>query len=257
MAADWDRGFALEGAFNFRDFGGYPTVDGRSVRRGVLYRSGALSGITDADKLALAGLELLQFFDLRTTAEREKAKFTLPETWKAAYRSRDYTMSLGSFRMDSPDDPDPDEMRVMIDEAYGILPFEQAPSYRELLLSIAKGELPVLVACSAGKDRTGIFAAVLLDLLGVDRATIVEDYCASNASADALWQKFQFLFPSQHPRRREAWAPMINCEPRFIQATFAALEKAHGSVKGFCREIMAVGDDEISAIRRHLLTDAR
>ena len=256
MAEGWTRSVALEGAFNFRDFGGYPTVDGRAVRRGVLFRSGALSGLTDADKRMLATLELSQFFDLRTTAERERAEFTLPDTWKTTYRSRDYVMSLGNFRMDTPDDPDPDEMRVMIDEAYGILPFEQAPSYRELLLSIAEGELPVLVACSAGKDRTGIFAAVLLDLLGVDRAMVVEDYCASNASADALWEKFQFLFPTQHPRRREAWAPMINCEPRFIQATFNALEKAHGSVKGFCRDVMAVGDDEISAIRRHLLTDA-
>ena len=256
MAEDWNRSFALEGVFNFRDFGGYRTADGRYVRRGQLYRSGALAKLTDADRRNLATLKLSHFFDLRTTAERERAAFTPSEDWKIAYRSRDYAMSLGNLRMDSPKDPDAEELRAKVDKAYGILPFEQVPSYRELMLSIAGGDLPVLVACSAGKDRTGIFAAILLDILGVDRATVVEDYCASNACADALWEQFQVLFPSKHARSREAWAPMLNCEARFIEAMFKALEREHGSTLGFCRDALSVGDDELSAIRKRLLVEA-
>lgn len=171
----------LEGGRNFRDLGGYRAMDGREVRRGLLYRSGSLAGVTPAGVATLRGLGVVGLCDLRTSRER----LAEPVDWHAAmglsYWSRDYETSFGELRrlMESRL-PDAEAAQAAMMEGYRRLPFEQAPAYRELFRRLRDGEVPLIFNCSAGKDRAGTAAALILTALGVPRETVLADFALTD-----------------------------------------------------------------------------
>lgn len=129
----------LEGGRNFRDLGGYLTSDGRRVKWRKLFRSGSMAGLTAADYGSLSSLSIKIVCDLRTAQEIE-AELSTPKMARAA----------------------------MI-QGYRRLPFEQVPAHRELFRRLAAGDVPLVFNCSAGKDRAGTAAALILSALGVLR----------------------------------------------------------------------------------------
>src|ERR1700757_3836305 len=157
------RVLPLEGSINFRDLGGYPTQDGRHVRWGKLYRAGNMGGLTAADCAYLADLNIRSVCDLRTPEEREAA----PNNWALSaginYWCRDYESTFGVLRkLLASNLPDPEAARAAIIAGYRRLPFEHAPAYRVLFERIKSGDIPLVFNCSAGKDRTGTAAALIL-----------------------------------------------------------------------------------------------
>lgn len=246
----------LQGARNFRDLGGYRTADGRSVRWGKLFRSGSMAELTPADCDYLGGLGIRFVCDLRTTDERAAAPCAWTERAGTIHWSRDYLTSFGDLRgllrADLP--PTVTAVRTVMQAAYRQLPFEQAPAYRELFKRLHQGELPMIFNCTAGKDRTGIAAALILSALGVDREQIVEDYGLSN----------QLLDPLRHagnPNKKsllgrlspEVLQSIMGTHPDYLRSAFVAIEERHGKLERYLSEALGVGEDELACIRRELL----
>lgn len=251
-----ERTLRLPGGHNFRDLGGYPTADGSRVAWRKVFRSGTLANLTALDHEALRALGIRFICDLRTNRERRH----YPTRWMNDHAieiwARDYDHSSADLSAAlSGANPDADAARAAMKDLYRRLPYEQSPAYAELLRRLADGQAPLLFHCSAGKDRTGILGAVLLDLLGVDRATVIEDYALSEAHFDRLVEMFvrdRNIHDIDTSNERN-FSPLLRADPAYVEATFEILEEAHGGTEGYVRDVLGLSQAEIGTIRTLLL----
>ncbi|WP_084399113.1 tyrosine-protein phosphatase [Henriciella aquimarina] len=253
----------LEGGRNFRDLGGYKTEDGRTVKWGKLYRSGVMDGLTDEDYDYLSGLGIQVICDLRTARERAEE----PTDWQAGQveyltfpdPEEDDSMSLMTVFQDP--EVTPEKVSQAMAGAYADIAQDQVPAYREMFDRLAAGEVPLAFNCSAGKDRTGIGAALLLTALGVPRETVVADYALSEIYVDymeefagdeaALDEDSPYAFLAKLPP--EMVAPLMRSDPLYIETALLDMEEEYGSVLAFLHEEVEVTDEELEAIRAQLL----
>lgn len=253
---DFDRVVPMEGGHNFRDIGGYRTRDGRHVTRGLVYRSGTMSELSDADHILLDSLGLQLVCDLRSTGERSRRPSRLPDVVTFEIWARDHDMSAGDLmRIVHLPDTSAEHVRGVMIEAYRHLPYEQAPSYRALFRHIADGALPLVFHCAAGKDRTGIAAALLLDFLGVARADVIEDYCLTDrffsrgcelVAKDPIGNRLAGVDP-------HIWEPMMRADTAYLETMFFTIEQQHGSSEAFLRDELGLDDAALESIRSRLL----
>ncbi|MEM1270666.1 MAG: tyrosine-protein phosphatase, partial [Bacteroidota bacterium] len=258
-----ERVLPLEGGRNFRDLGGYPAADGRHVRWGMAYRSGVLSGLTDADYEHLAGLDIAVVCDFRSSEERESEA----TVWRGPSTPR--VVAWGYSDASDGDMADyfsqgvtPEAMRELMVGLYHQIAYDHAEKYALMFRQLAQGETPLLFHCSAGKDRAGTGAALLLTALGVPREVIVQDYALSErvvdyeiAFADAMAEAAETggtlaMLAQLLPEVR---APLFRSDPAYIETAFAQLEKNHGSVDVFIRDVMGIDDATLQALRDRLL----
>jgi len=246
----------LSGGHNFRDLGGYANRHGQTVARGKVYRSGLLTHLTDDDHRIMNDLGIRVICDLRTTKERASRPSRLPQAPAFAIWERDHVSSTADLvaRMAKPGFGGNDTRQMMID-LYRELAYEQAPSYRAILHKLAEGESPLVFHCSAGKDRTGIVAALLLDLLDVPREAIRADYLATDHAFDRLVE-IVMAMPSSRKLKslpQTTWEPMLRADPAYLDSMFDALTKNHGSTSGFLADELGLDAAAQAEIRRHLL----
>ena len=171
-----DRHHPFEGCFNFRDIGGYPTADGRSVRWGRYYRAGRQDRMTETDRASLKKLDIGTQIDLRKPDEiQDQGRGPLPDMG-ARYRNIPVIPEGGL-----------DQLSRLVGDTgisgkryLGYLEFgpESWIKLFDVLSDASSG--PVLIHCTAGKDRTGVSTAFLLSVLGVDRQLIEADYKLTN-----------------------------------------------------------------------------
>lgn len=253
---DFQRVVPMEGGHNFRDIGGYPARDGRRVATGLVFRSGTMSELKDSDHALLDAIGLQVVCDLRANDERKRRPSRFPEAATFEIWSRDYQMSAGDLVavMQRPG-ATAQLLRDHVIEAYRTLAYEQAPSYRELFLRLAHGPLPLVFHCAAGKDRTGIAAALLLDLLGVPRERVIDDYALTDqffsrgcelVAQDPIGDRFAGVDP-------KVWEPMMRADPAYLEIMFDTIETRHGSGEGFLRDELGLDDMVLSRIRERLL----
>lgn len=256
----------LEGGRNFRTLGGYETEDGKTVKWGKIYRSGVMDGLTENDYEYLSSIGIKVVCDYRTEMERTEE----PTDWEAGEidylyfpdPTDDMGASFGAiFR-----DPEltPQKVKDAFGASYFGMAHQQAPAYAEMFDRLAAGEAPLVFNCSAGKDRTGVSAALILTVLGVPRETIVHDYQLSDDYVDymseflneearqkAIEEGSPYAFLFQLPP--ETVAPMMASYPEYIETFFAAIEAEYGSVEVFLKEKVDLTDEEIAAIRANYL----
>jgi protein-tyrosine phosphatase len=178
-----DRRIALEAGFNFRDLGGHETADGRRVRSGVLYRADTLHRLTAADLDVLRRLGLRTVIDLRTRTELERfgrAGLTDDEVAHHHLPMVDEVRSPEArAQEDAPTPAERGGLYLRMLEGGG-------PAVAESLRVLTgAGALPAVFHCTAGKDRTGVLAAVVLGQLGVPDEAIAEDYALTEESVEA------------------------------------------------------------------------
>lgn len=236
-----ERLLPLEGGVNFRDLGGYATVDGRQVRRGLLYRSGSMAGLTEKDHDYLRQLDIAVIADFRSTDERMREPTRWPEGEEPIRRlERDYDLEFGEVVAVLRGTPDPEAARAAFASFYRRLPREFADQYRAMFAEMVAGNTPLAFNCSAGKDRTGVAAALILTALGVPRETVTEDYLLSNryykpkapadgAAQDPAAQLFARLPP-------EVVAVFMGVDAQFLDAAFAGMTEEYGSVEGYLEQ---------------------
>ena len=256
-AVSHERLVQIEGTLNFRDIGGYPTRFGHAVRRHTVYRSDGLAAVGDSGWERLTELGIREIFDLRHEVELRTAPYTAPDgvviTNLAIGPREVQTEARDVFELMKSGGPNDFGVDYMID-LYGRLFTDHAPVFGELLRQLSDVKrLPAVFHCTAGKDRTGIAAALLLSVLGVDRETVLDDYELSN----------EF----RAKRRIEELRPMLEAEgidvervrpylsaPRpVLDAALGAIESEHGGVEGFLTDEAGVSSGILDALRTVLL----
>jgi len=255
-APDPSRVLHIAHCHNLRDMGGYLAADGGRVRWRALYRSGLMTGLPDAAVSALSGLGIVAICDLRGSDERRRRPMVWHQGLAIDYWYRDYNLSLGNLQeIARRGTLSAGEMMTIVHELYRQLPYEQAPSYREIFRRLAIGRVPLLFNCSAGKDRTGIAAALVLSALGVSREAIAEDYSLTDRALERLIAIF--LEDPSHAGfaavPRELYLPMLRADPAYLDIMFDEIEARHGSTESYLRDVLGIGKQEVSALREHLL----
>lgn len=172
---------ALDGAFNFRDLGGTVAEDGR-LRHGLLYRADALNGLSDADRARVGELGIGLVIDLRERVEHDSNPDRTEET---GIRHR-YVPLHDNQLMNERGVWQPEQ-----DEQYRLYADRLAHRVAEAVSVVLASDAPVVVHCTAGKDRTGVVIAILLELLRVPRAMIEADYLVSYEFLEAspFWER--------------------------------------------------------------------
>ncbi len=167
-----ERILPLAGASNFRDLGGYPTTDGGITRWGQLFRSDTLHELTEADVELLRAVGLASVIDLRTATELERSGRGLLGKEGMAYLHASVLREEGgeSVAVPAPSDDDQAERYLWY------LDVGRRALADALTMVADPGNRPLVFHCAAGKDRTGVLAALILDILGVEHSVIVDDY---------------------------------------------------------------------------------
>ncbi len=236
-----NRLIELEGVSNFRDLGGYETADGRSVKWRTIFRSDTLASLTDNDVETVCGLGVTTACDLRYTEERanEPSRFLdhdRVEVLALGLERRPGTSFLDSFELST----DPRETaRTYLLENYREYPFLYAGAYRAIFERLLAGE-QLIIHCTAGKDRAGTAAAMVLTALGVPRETVFEDYLLTNT----YWDRGGREPPGMDD---DTIAAIFSAEVEYLAAAFETIETNFGTVDAYLAD--RVGLDEASRQR--------
>ena len=242
-----DRSIVFELAFNVRDLGGLPTEAGRAIRPGLLYRGDGVHRLAgdDLDKARPLGLRTV--IDLRTAGEIERG---------GRFPVQDYPVDWHNLpildRMWSEDDLVATTGAVaFLCERYLDMLTSGGPAIARIVDLVADGT-PLLFHCAAGKDRTGVVAAVLLGLVGVSPEEIAVDYHATAGAMAAFVDWLTVTYP-------EAIDSMTSQPPEYLEAPLEAmtmflerLDERYGSIQGYV-DSLGVDDTTVDRLRSHLV----
>jgi protein-tyrosine phosphatase len=247
MDQDLPRVLPLEGASNLRDLGGWPAADGRRVKQGRVWRSAALHALTDADLDRLGATGLRTVCDLRGTREAARAPSRLPPGAQAHPLPIEPFVGASLRDMLERGAATGEGATAVLRQAYLAYATDHLPVYRRLFtLLLEEARRPLLFHCSAGKDRTGLGAALVLTVLGVDRATVMADYMAT----DRFWRRDHPLPPGVPRAAAEA---ILATHPALLDEALDAAIAPFGSVEGLARDGLGLDHAGLAALRDALL----
>ena len=244
------RLIGLEAVHNFRDLGGYATADGRSTRWRTLFRSDGLYRLRGADDMSrVRQLGLKSVIDLRTEREQREQGIFPTDDIEVTF----HHLSIVDVTWSDTETPEFDDEVEFLVWGYRDMLEIGSSRFADAMHVLAQTDsLPAVFHCAAGKDRTGVLAALLLSSLGVDDAHICADY---GLTQDAMqrtiaWSKVH------RPELAERYATIpkayLAADPRAMQIILAELAQRHGSVRNYVREI-GVADNTIDALSNLLL----
>lgn len=241
------RHIPCEGSFNLRDLGGYPASDGRTVRWNVLYRADGLHRIPPDRLHTLAPLGWRTVLDLRTTGEVDTGAF------------RSYGVEVVHLPILRATWGVPDVTEV---EPVGFLSSHYLQMLDEGATAIAvafeilasSGHLPAVFHCSAGKDRTGVLAALVLSSLGVPDEVVADDYQLSATAVERLVAWLEETRPELVEEMARQPKAFLSCPAEAMHVFLAALRDRHGSVEGYL-DAIGVGPGVLADLRRSLLEE--
>jgi len=259
------RTLSFSGIHNFRDLGGYRTSDGRQVRWGKLYRSGALHDAKDRDLEVLQALKLDTLVDFRSSAEKAAEPDRLPPAHKfqvveiptldggdnsvaKEIMSRIETGDFADFR--------PNQFMLQANRDFA---GRFTPQYRLFMDTVlAAGGEPMLWHCSAGKDRAGFAAAILLRVLGVPQDVVIQDYMLSKQySLDARSKQLLLLRVFKGKEVADKLEVIMGVEQAWLEAGFAQIDEEYGSFDNYVRQALELDGQDIARLRTLLLEPAQ
>lgn len=260
-----DRHIPLQGASNFRDFGGYPTAEGRAVARGRLFRSDKLSDLTASDYAVLDAYRIRYVYDLR----RDSELVNWPTRWAGASPPelihapmfRDHHGNVLQRAADDGAKPDAELARkVMRDMNFRMVtePHSLANLSGIFARLVEPEAFPALFHCAGGKDRTGVTCALILLALGVSREDVVEDFMLTGVYYDAL-SNLDRNIPQvvgetrQGDWTREALLPIFGVEASYLGTALDVVD-AQGGIDLFLRDKLGMSPDGLQRLRDQLLT---
>jgi protein-tyrosine phosphatase len=239
------RHYNLQGASNFRDLGGYATADGRTVRWRHIFRSNHLGHLTETDVGVVRELGVKHAFDFRGSDERVAAACAVKEimvhsvpiepTVVAALRARLQARALSSA----------DALDIMRESYRGYVRLN-THSFRELFTHLVNDEVPLVIHCTAGKDRTGFACALILHALGVPESVIGEDYLLTNR----FYRRDLASAPDLPDEVRQA---IGSVNASFLAAGLETISERYGDLEGYFRDGLGLGPRERSELTKRYL----
>ncbi len=250
----------LAGARNLRDLGGYSTIDGRQIKKGMLYRSDHLKRVRRRHAEAVAALGVKRVYDLRTEKERERDPPTLAEIPSLEVVSLPVDCELIDpheiARRILRGDVEEGDFQGLMLECYRNYALNFTSEWSTLLRDMAEpGGLPALIHCTYGRDRTGISVAIVLRSLGVPEETVLEDYLLSNIfwESEAARLSFYASCCSFFQTPRSEVRALMEVRPEYLEAAFEAMDHKYGSFEGYLREGLGIDDATLERLRSALL----
>ena len=243
---------------NYRDLGGYITRDGRSVKWGQLYRSGHLADLTPRGLDLITSLDLYAIIDFRSAYETQRHPDRIPADIRALHlpvmdkanremsqeiRERMKDNNFVGFSADR-----------LITKAYRQFPTEFTPAYRSFIQTVLDANgAPVLWHCTAGKDRTGYAAAILLRLLGVDQETIFEDYSLSNQYVKKMNKRMLAVILARGIKAYRMIKPLYEVNLDWLKAAFDNIDEEWGSFDTYLSDGLDLSSSDVRQMRNVLL----
>ena len=252
------RKIVLDGTSNTRELGGYKTEDGRSLKWGVLYRSDKLSELTDADQEYLLQLGIKRVIDFISSEEKQNEPDQLPNTLKyiempieadGAIRPKVEAILKGDLNED---------VGAILVETNKEFISDFSGVYKGFIESLIENQEPTLFHCTAGKDRAGFAAALVLLAVGVPEKIVIEDYMKTNKYTEETIQDYinKINLYSLGSVDAEILRPLRGVEERFIRAALDEIKQKYGSVENFIRDELKIRDESIIELKNFLLTES-
>ena len=253
---EYSRVIQLKGTSNTRDIGGYETSDGSTLRWRQIIRSDNLSRLTASDFQKLEEMGLKTIIDLRTDRENEQG----PTKWKGDNPPQIYHFPIGRADNDwfnaqrkmlkSNRFTERQSLEHMVN-GYRMIAEEGLPSYQKLMsLVLDESNWPLMIHCNAGKDRAGVATMLILEALGVDRETIMEDFLLTN-EVSRTKEKATILSKERKNYGNRpgssmgkgrgpspnAWFPIVGVAPEMLEAFYSEADEQYGSIEALLTEI--------------------
>lgn len=239
--------FGFEACFNFRDIGGYETVEGRRVKSGVVYRSDSLHRLTSADLKIAAEVGVRTVIDMRSSGDVERDGGCALGDAVAYHHLPWYEDHTRPFEPSKPGDPTPDLARTYLD-----LTAACKDAVAAVFHALAEEEQAIVFHCVAGKDRTGIVAALLLSALGVPDASIAEDYQLTDGAAARLRAWADVHAPEVVIEMEATPDWVFRAHASTIEMFLRLVRDDHGSVDAFLAHV-GIDATTTNRLRRRLL----
>lgn len=262
--AEPERILDIQSIINFRDIGGYTTVDGRSTKWRKVFRSGDMSRFAAKDQPTVNALGINTVVDLRSDEERLRG----PSRWyDEASRPETVLLPIGGSAADWSSSLSRQlqtggfsraELNATFIEMYATVPLENTEEYRALFTELlGNADEAMLVHCTGGKDRTGIAAALILAAVDVPRVTIMQDFLLTNEAIDVprAAKMLAMIFSRDADNQIDSVAiePMLVVDPVYLETAFAAIEAEYGSLDNYFRVALGLTAGRRAELRAVLL----
>lgn len=236
------RSVALSGSSNFRDLGGYVGHEGQTVRWRRLFRSDHLAALSPDDVSVLKGLGVNRVLDFRGTLEREPLACALPQATVHSLSIEPTVVQGMKDLLDAGEALTPALTADLMRQTYRDFVVGNSARFAQLFGHLLEHDGPLVFHCTAGKDRTGFAAAMILSALGVSREVIMQDYLLTNT----LYQ-----MPTQVPINltRDVTDILWRVQESFLEAAFGTLEAEFGGVSSYLQCQLGLGAPEQEQLR--------
>lgn len=242
----------FEKIYNFRDMGGQVTNDGRRVKKGLLFRCGELGHATNADLARLKDMDIQVIFDYRDDHEASKVvtptiegvtNIRVPANTNLAHSSTSLEDMLKNPMW---------TRENTLGHFYADMLFENE-SYKALLACIRDQQVPIVHHCTAGKDRTGVGAALIYLLLGVSEEAIIEEYLLTNESTAKKPPIWFTKMKEQMAEYKDVLGNMAGVEAVYIQTVFDRIKEVYPTYEAYFKGEFGIDETEIARLRDYYL----
>ncbi|KAF8897784.1 protein-tyrosine phosphatase-like protein [Infundibulicybe gibba] len=251
----------ISGVPNIRDLGSYPSTiyPGKSTRPGFIFRSAEVSGITNEGVEQMRDLGIAKIFDLRSDTEMKRYNSPVPVIdgvevrWTPVFKTEDYSPEMMAKRFQLYASGKIEAFMQL----YSQILDHAGPSFGAILRHIRdKPSEGCLFHCTAGKDRTGLIAAIILKLGGVDNEVIAEEYALTRIGREPsrLMIMERLAKEPYFQSNNEAAMNMLSCRHETMVAFLKLFEEKYGGAEEYCKKHMGLTDDDLTAIRNNILT---
>ncbi|MDW7695658.1 tyrosine-protein phosphatase [Flammeovirgaceae bacterium SG7u.111] len=250
------REIIVAGVDNFRELGGHQLADGRKLKKGLLFRSGHADSISSAGMAVMKGLGIKTIADFRSEAEVSKRRrgnlaeegmqvHALPIFNQGEVRKVKAKLLSGEISFE--------ESEQMMRDVYRYFVESGADSLKQFFqLLLEEKNYPILFHCTAGKDRTGFAAALLMKMLGFSTEQILVEYILTNLyrkQANLTLAKKASLFV-----KKEALLPLLEVRQEYLKHAFQLIDQLHGSFENYQNSVLGIGEKEVEMLKEMLLS---